>query len=111
LDSYDKKEILSLANLFGSLSEILKALAEKGGIETQLHHLANENLKEVLRFEKDQNKALLMKSADNRQISVVSDFIYSLSAAINEYCDKHVIGMNKQTDLKTKMRELLSLKQ
>jgi len=94
-----------------NISEAFSEYASTGKIETKTQINNLECLKEIVRFHKIEGHSGLLKAADSKPITLIADFLFSLSQVLNEYAEKNLISQNKQTDIKTKMKEMMNIGQ
>lgn len=104
------KEIKKISHFLKELALTLDEYMEKKKIEGQRQNVTLEAFREVLRTLSPENKNLLKTPASaKKEILLVAHFLDSFAAALVEGAEKENISLNRQTDLKTKLKEILQM--
>lgn len=105
-------ELTTIASFLTALGSVIQSYAHTGNIEAGLKHVVNDALKEVLRMSvENEQKKLLAPVNGHKETVVFVNFLTSFADALEEFVQKAIIPPNYQTDLKTKLKELLALGQ
>jgi len=103
-------ELTTIASFLSALGGVIHSYAQTGNIETGHKHAVNDSLKEVLRMSvENEQKKLLAPVNGHKETVVLTNFLTSFADALEEFVQNAVIPPNYQTDLKTKLKELLGL--
>jgi hypothetical protein len=107
----EKKDFIVLSAFLKLLGEVVEEYSVRGEVDVHKQQPAMESLRNILRLSGTEKKNSLLNPADGRkEVSIIADFLDSLSQVLRNYAGEGTIPQNLQTHLKTRLREILELK-